>query len=134
MNIPLPHVPPGSYVTRETLDIANFEYGFQTYLHGGYRVSNEIIEVNYEDRTSETYFIGMAIQENKSRAIEVEEVPPFQPTFRSKSRAIEVEEIQPFKPSFRHITDDEQNAGGQKSHLLLLSIGMKKSIRIREEE
>ena len=91
VNIPLPHVPPGSYVTRETLDIANFEYGFQTYLHGGYRVSDEIIEVDYEDRTSETHFIGMAIQENRSRAIEVEEVPPF-------------------KPSFRHEIDDVQNA------------------------
>jgi hypothetical protein len=67
VNIPLPHVPPGTYVSREIADIPEwheYEHGFQTHIHRyNYRVDDTFLEADNVLSETGSHFIGMALQE-----------------------------------------------------------------------
>ena len=61
IDIPLPHVPPGTYVSRETKEIANnYEHGFETRIHRDPRVNDNFVELDGDSLETASHFIGMA--------------------------------------------------------------------------
>ena len=65
IDIPLPHVPPGTYVSRETQEVPiESEQGFETRLHRTARVDEYFVELDGNNLQSDSHFIGMITEEN----------------------------------------------------------------------
>ena len=76
LNIELPHVPPGTYISRETRDLTNLsgsEQGMTTWIHSTASNPNEKYVQVTPDGATDTHFIGMAQEVKNKEQQEVED-------------------------------------------------------------